>query len=424
MKRKAGTIPEATQARIESALPRILSEYGTPCFVFDEQGILDRGRELKMAMRHVEGYKQFFAVKAWPTIANLRLQQSMGFGDDCSSPYELHLMDLIGAGGMDVMFTSNNSRLEWFEQVQAIGGIVNLDDISFLGKFGKRNFPELISFRMNPGRRKTGSGLKTFSKPYQQKYGIRWDQMVAAYSGARSYGARSFGMHMMVASNCLDEGYLVDNARLGFKAIAVVEKALGIHFEFYNMGGGFGIPYKPSDKALNINRIGERLAEVQAGFRKEHGYAPKLFTEMGRWMTGPYGVLVVKAVNVMDKYQKYVGVDAGMEALARPAFYGSHHHIEVVGGEGRPLERVSIVGSICENWDRLTEKARLLPIIRVGDTLMVANCGAHAGAMGFNYNGQRRVQEVMLKMDGTTELIRRAEMFDDLDATLVSNQGR
>ena len=418
MKRKAGTIPEATQARVERALPKIMEEFGTPCFVYDGQAILERGQELRRAMRDVQGYQQYYAVKAWPNPHNLLLQKSGGFGFDCSSPYELHLMETIGAGGSDVMFTSNNSRTEWFDQVVRLGGIINLDDVLLIRKVG--DFPMRICFRLNPGRRKPAGELKSFGKPQLQKYGITWQQLIPAYHQARASGAKRFGLHMMVGSNCRDEEYLVDTARMGFDAIAEVEKSLGIQFEFFNMGGGFGIPYKPNDKTLNMARIGERLAEVQQKFFAGHGYAPRLFTEMGRWMTGPFGVLVVKAINRLEKYQNYIGVDAGMEALARPAFYGAHHHIEVWGAERRrEMERVNIVGSICENWDRLTEKPRLLPKIRIGDILMVANCGAHAGAMGFNYNGKTRVQEVMLCADGSLKLIRRAETFDDLDATLV-----
>jgi len=423
-KRNAGAIPEAMQARLERALPTILEGFGTPCFVYDEQGIFERGRELLHAMRHVRGFRQYYAVKALPNPENLRLQKHLGFGFDCSSPYELHLMEKIGVRGENIMFTSNNSRPEWFEEANRLGGIVNLDDISFIDMV--KDFPEMICFRLNPGRRKTGNSI--IGEPVKAKYGITWKQMIPAYKKASERGAKIFGLHTMVCSNCRDEEYLIDTARMGFKAIAEVEKALGIQFEFFNMGGGFGIPYGPTDKTLNINRIGERLAEVQEQFRTQHGYAPRLFTEMGRWMTGPFGVLLVKAINRMKKYETYIGVDAGMEALPRPAFYRAYHHIEVCdAGHNRKRERVNIVDSMCENWGRLTpvsipgdDGRRFLPEIKIGDVLMVANCGAHAHALGgLHYNGKTSVQEIMLWSDGTTELIRRAETFDDLDATLM-----
>ena len=416
-----GTVPRETLARIERALPAIQKNFGTPCFVYDEQGIIDRVSGLRYAMRDVYGYEQFYAVKAWPNPANLRLQHRTGSGFDCSSPYELHLMEMIGAFGSKIILTSNNSRQEWFDWTNRLGGIINLDDIRLIEKV--RDFPGTISFRLNPGKRQSASGLKTFSEPVKAKYGITWRQMIPAYRRALERGAKIFGLHTMVASNCRDEDYLVDNFVMGLEAAAEIEKALGIQLSFFNGGGGFGITYKPTDKTLNIRRIGERMAELQDKFRKEHGYVPRFFTEMGRWVTGPFGVLLVSAINRKDTYQIYIGVDAGMEALARPAFYDAYHHIWVFGADRtRGMQRVNITGSICENWDRLTagtkDGRRLLPIIKMGEVLGVANCGAHARAMGFNYNGVTRPQEVMIRANGTAELIRRAETFADLDATL------
>jgi diaminopimelate decarboxylase len=245
-----------------------------------------------------------------------------------------------------------------------------------------------------------------------------WEQLVPSYRTLMDRGVRQYGLHMMIASNCLDEDYLVDNVATLLKAIAEVEKALGIQFEFINPGGGYGIAYKLTDKDLNMIRIGERLAGLLASFRREYGYAPKLYTEMGRWMTGPYGVLVTRVINRKEIYHTYVGTDIGMEGLARPAFYNAYHRITVPGvSSRRGYEVVSVVGSICENWDRLATNRRL-PRTEEGDVMLVQDAGAHAIVMCSHYNGKTLPQEVMLRMGGKLELIRRAETHDDLDATL------
>lgn len=406
--------PTPVLARIERALSAILEEFGTPCYVYDEQGIVERGLKLKRAMRDVPGFQQFYAVKAWNNPENLKLQKAMGFGFDCSSPYELELAKRVGASGEKVMFTSNNSRPEWFDQANRLDAITNLDDMSLIPKV--RDFPELICFRLNPGKRRTGSSI--IGTPTEAKYGIMWEQMIPAFRAAKARGAKRFGLHTMICSNCRDESYLIATVVMLLQAIEKVGRALHVQFEFINMGGGFGIPYRPTDPTLNINRIGEHIARLLEDFKRRHGYAPKLFTEMGRWMTGPYGVLVTKVINRKEIYQTHVGVDVGMNGLMRHAIYGAYHHINVVGAsKRRKQEVVNVVGQICENCDRLATQRRL-PRTHEGDILLVQDAGAHGWVMCFNYNGTTRVQEVMLRLGGKAELIRRAETHDDLDATL------
>lgn len=411
--------PKETLSRIEQALPAILDRFGTPCYVYDEAGIRERGQTLTRAMRHViPAFQQYYAVKAWNNPANLILQRVMGFGFDCSSPYELELAKRVGASGERIMFTSNNSRSEWFDQANALGAIINLDDISLIPKV--RDFPKLICFRLNPGKRRTGSSI--IGTPTEAKYGIMWEQMVSAYRKAKARGARRFGLHTMICSNCLDEGYLIATVTMLLQAIEKISKELHITFEFINMGGGFGIPYRPTDHSLNINRIGERIASLLDDFKRRHGYAPKLFTEMGRWMTGPYGVLVTKVINRKEIYQTHVGVDVGMNGLMRHGMYGAYHHIKVINAEHRRRkEVVNVVGQICENCDRLATQ-RKLPVTRLGDIIIVQDAGAHCIVMVFKYNGTTAPPEVMLHQNGVAELIRRADTHDDLDATLHYKQ--
>ena len=409
--------PAPVLARIERALPAIIDEFGSPCYVYDEQGILERGLELKHAMRDVPGFQQFYAVKAWNNPENLKLQKAMMFGFDCSSVYEMNLMKKIGAQGRFIL-TSNNSRPEWFDQANRLGGIINLDDISLIPKV--RDFPELICFRLNPGKRvkMPGVRLQSFGKPEEQKYGIMWEQLVPAYRKAKARGAKRFGLHMMIGSNCLDEDYFINLLLLMLVACALLEKSLGIRLEFVDIGGGFGIPYRPEDKALNINRIGERFAEILAKFKELYGYAPALYTEMGRWMTGPFGVLVGTVINRKDIYQTHIGLDVGMNGLMRHGMYGSYHHINIVGAERRrKFEVVNGVGQICENIDRVCTQRRL-QVSRIGDRWIIQGVGAHGIVMVFHYNGTTTPPEVMVRMGGRAELIRRAETHDDLEATL------
>lgn len=408
--------PTESLNRIKRALPAILDTFGTPCYVHDERGIEERGSALHHAMRHVEGFRQYYAVKAWNNPENLRLQQRMGFGFDCSSPYEMHLMERIGAN-YNFILTSNNSREEWFATANRLGGIINLDDVSLIKKV--RDFPETICFRINPGRRmKTDNArLKSFGKPWEQKYGIMWEQIPSAYRQAKRRGAKRFGIHMMVGSNRLDEEYFAVLLRLLLKAVTIGEKATKTPFDFVDVGGGFGIAYRPKERELNMERIGERFAEILAEFKREHGYAPRLFTEMGRWMTGPFGVLVASAINRKDIYQTHIGLDVGMNGLMRHGMYGAYHEVEVVGASSRRRkERVNLVGQICEHIDRVATQ-RLLPMIRIGDTLLIQDVGAHGIVMVFRYNGTMAPPEVMLRWDGMAELIGRAVTFKDLDAT-------
>ncbi|HEY9584690.1 MAG TPA: diaminopimelate decarboxylase [Candidatus Paceibacterota bacterium] len=411
--------PTETLKRIERALPAIIQNFGTPVYVYDEQGILDRGTALIRAMRHLPGgFQQFYAVKAWNNPANLRLQQRMGFGFDCSSMYEMHLVELIGNTRGRFILTSNNSRSEWFEEANRQGGIINLDDISLIKKV--RDFPRQICFRINPGDKVSlpGMRLQSFGKTKKQKYGIMWEEIAKAYGLAKRRGAEIFGIHMMIGSNCRDEKYFFNILKLLLKACEIVEKATGEQVLFIDVGGGFGIPYRPGEPELDMNRIGEVYAEILSAFMRLHGYAPTLYTEMGRWMTGPFGVLIAKVINRKEIYQTHVGLDVGMNGLMRHGMYGAYHEVKIYGSEGRrKMEVVNGVGQICENIDRIVTQ-RTLPVSRIGDHWFIQDTGAHGIVMVFRYNGTMAPPEVMLRTDEQLELIRRAETHDDLDATL------
>jgi diaminopimelate decarboxylase len=406
---------ESFENRLYPVLRDIVDHFGTPFHIYDEAGIQETGRALKKAFSGLKDYREFFAVKALPNPAILSIMRDLGFGFDCSSIPELALARRAGASGMDIMFTSNNTSADEFLAASAEGGcILNLDDISLIPKVPQ--MPELICFRYNPGSQRTGNSI--IGNPEESKYGLTQEQLPEAYRKARQLGARRFGLHTMVVSNESNYTFMVQTASMLLDQIERIGKLLDIRFEFINIGGGFGIPYRPGDKPLDLESMGMDITRLLLSFEESMGYAPRLFTESGRYMTGPHGALVTRAINHKDIYRRYVGVDACMSALMRPGMYGAYHHITVPGKEASPdTAVVDVVGSLCENNDKFAVQ-RSLPEIEDGDILCVHDTGAHGHAMGFNYNGRLRPKELLLKADGTVGLIRRAETMEDHFATL------
>jgi len=401
--------------RLSPCLREIAEQFGTPFHLYDEAGIRATGRALQQAFAGARGFREFFAVKALPNPAILALMRDRGFGFDCSSVPELVLSRRVGGRGDDLMFTSNNTAQEEFLAAAAEGGsILNLDDVTLIDKVPE--FPEQICFRYNPGPRRTGNRI--IGHPEEAKYGVSHDQIIDAYRRARERGATRFGLHTMVCSNELHGKYMVETVRMLLGVVAEVSEALGIEFEFINMGGGLGIPYRPGEAGLDLERMGAAICAVLDAFRAERGSVPRLFMESGRFMTGPHGVLVTRAINHKHIYREYVGVDACMSSLMRPGIYDAYHHITVLGKEeARADTVVDVVGSLCENNDKFAVQ-RALPAIAEGDLLLIHDTGAHGHAMGFTYNGRLRPQELLLREDGSVELVRRAETLEDHLATL------
>ena len=404
----------AFQKRLHPVLRQIADHFDTPFHIYDEAGIRETGRRLIEAFEKLQPFREYYAVKALPNLRILEIMQDMGFGFDCSSIPELVLSRMAGGRGEDIMFTSNNTTPEEFAAAQAEGGsIINLDDISLVEKLSP--FPELISFRYNPGPRRTGNAI--IGNPVEAKYGVRHDQIVGAYRQALGRGARRFGLHTMVASNELDYRQIAETTRMLLAVAEMVSQETGIRFEFINIGGGIGIPYQPDQAAFDLEALAEAIRQAFDHFRRTHGYAPQLFMECGRCMTGPHGVLVTRVINRKEIYRRYVGVDACMSALMRPAIYGAYHHISAPAhNNGGPREVVDVVGALCENNDKFAVQ-RSLPAIEEKDLLLIHDTGAHGHAMGFNYNGRLQPKELLLRTDGAVELIRREQRLDDYLAT-------
>jgi len=401
-------------------LPRLVKKFGTPFHVYDLIGIFETGRAMIHAFRRV-GYRQYFAVKALPNPFILQfLYEELGFGFDCSSIAELRLVRAIGARGEDIIFTSNNTTVEEFKEALAHGGcILNLDDISLIKKVPGK-FPEFICFRYNPGKRRTGNSI--IGEPKHAKYGITYAQILPAYREAKRRGTKRFGLHTMVCSNELRAKYMVETVRMLLEIAALLKKELGIELEFINMGGGWGIPYKPGQKKISLTFMADRITKLLEEFGKKHGFTPKLLSECGRYPTGPHGVMVVKVINQKFIYERHVGVDAAMNGLMRHGIYNAYHHADVLTSRGVPRRgrraRMNLVGAICENCDRLATNRLLPKATKEGDLVVVHCTGAHGWAMCFQYNGRLRIQELARYPDETVRRIRRAERVEDLFPTL------
>jgi diaminopimelate decarboxylase len=399
-------------------LRAIIAQHPTPFHLYDEAAIRENARRLIAAFDWCPTFKQFFAVKATPNPHILKILGEEGFGTDCSSLPELILSEAVGLTGEDIMFSSNDTPAEEYRKAEEVGAIINLDDVSHTEFLAENvGIPELISFRFNPGPERTGNTI--IGNPSEAKFGVKRDQLFEGYEDVRRRGAKRFGLHTMVASNELDVSYFVETARMVFQLAVDLKKKLGIHLEFVNLGGGIGIPYRPEESLFDLAAFSRGVKVLYEELIVGNGLDPlKIYTELGRCITGPFGYLITTARHHKATYKEYVGVDASMANLMRPGMYGAYHHISVVGKEDSPCDRVyDVTGSLCENNDKFAVD-RQLPEIEVGDIVVIHDAGAHGHAMGFNYNGKLRSAEVLLRPDGSVEMIRRPETVDDLFATL------
>ena len=410
----AKTLP-FTKQQIEN----ITTQYPTPFHIYDEKGIRENARKIKTAFAWIAGFKEYFAVKATPNPTILSILQEEGFGADCSSLTELILAEKAGITGENIMFSSNDTPALEFQKAQELGAIINLDDYSHIAFIEEQiGLPNLICFRYNPGPLRTG-GNAIIGLPEEAKYGFTKPQLLEGYRILRDKGVKRFGLHTMVISNELDPNYFIETAKMLFAMVMEISQTLGIRFEFVNLGGGIGIPYKPEQKAVDLDVISQGIREAYEQEISGHGLHPlKIFMECGRMVTGPYGYLVSQVLHKKEIYKNYVGLDACMVNLMRPALYGAYHHITVMGKENLPLDHVyDVTGSLCENNDKFAID-RALPLIERGDIVVIHDAGAHGHAMGFNYNGKLRSAELLLTPPGQVKLIRRAETIADYFATL------
>jgi diaminopimelate decarboxylase len=409
-----GKIIPFTKQQIEA----IIEKYPTPFHIYDEKRMVEYAKYFVDSFSWNKGFKEYYAIKAAPNPFLMKILWDHGFGIDCSSMAELMIAEKLGIRGEDIMFTSNDTPAEEFQKAMELGAIINLDDISHVDFLEKvAGLPELVCFRYNPGALKGGNII--IGNPEDSKYGFTREQLFEGYRKLKAKGVKRFGIHTMVASNELDPDYFIETADIVFDLILDISKELGITFEFANLGGGIGIPYKNEHKPVDLVKVSHGIKELYDRIIVGNGLDPlKIYFESGRAITGPYGYLVSKVLHIKDTYKKYVGLDASMANLMRPALYGAHHHITVMGKENEPGNMIyDVTGSLCENNDKFAIN-RLLPKIEVGDILVIHDAGAHGHSMGFNYNGKLRSAELLLREDGSVIQIRRAETLDDLFATL------
>ena len=401
-------------------LEEIIREIPTPFHLYDEKGIRENARRVQEAFSWNPGFKEYFAVKANPNPFLINILKEYGCACDCSSLTELMLSGAMGFEGDDIMFSSNVTPAEEYQKAAELNAIINLDDLTHVEFLEKTlgYIPRKISCRYNPG------GLfkittDIMDNPGDAKYGMTTEQLFQAFRMLKEKGAEEFGIHAFLASNTVTNEYYPALAKVLFELAVRLQKETGCHITFINLSGGVGIPYRPDQEPNDIRAIGEGVRRVYEEVLVPAGMGDvRLCTEMGRFMMGPYGCLVTRAIHEKHIYKEYIGVDACAANLMRPAMYGAYHHITVMGKEDAPCDhKYDVTGSLCENNDKFAID-RMLPRIDMGDILVIHDTGAHGVSMGYNYNGRLWSAEVLLKEDGSFRKIRRAEEPRDYFATL------
>ena len=408
-------------------LEEIVKKYPTPFHLYDEKGMRENARRVNAAFSWNGGFKEYFAVKATPTPALLKILRQEGCGADCSSMTELMMAEKCGFKGHEIMFSSNNTLAEEFRLADQLGAIINLDDLThvdFLEESLGGRVPETVLCRYNPGGvftlGESKEGFQVMDTPGDAKYGMTRDQMAEAFRRLKEKGVKYFGIHAFLASNTISNDYYPALAGILFRLAAELKAETGCHIRYINLSGGIGIPYRPEQTQNDIAVIGEGVRRQYEEILVPAGMGDvQLCSELGRFMMGPYGCLVTRAIHEKHIYKEYIGVDACAADLMRPAIYGAYHHITVAGKEDAPCDhKYDVTGSLCENCDKFAVE-RMLPKVYMGDLLVIHDTGAHGHSMGYNYNGKLRSAELLLREDGSVELIRRAETPEDYFATVV-----
>ena len=408
-------------------LEEIVRQYPTPFHLYDEKGMRENARRVNAAFSWNGGFKEYFAVKATPTPALLKILRQEGCGADCSSMTELMMAEKCGFKGHEIMFSSNNTLAEEFRLADQLGAIINLDDLThvdFLEESLGGRVPETVLCRYNPGGvftlGESKEGFQVMDTPGDAKYGMTRDQMAEAFRRLKEKGVKYFGIHAFLASNTISNDYYPALAGILFRLAAELKAETGCHIRYINLSGGIGIPYRPEQTENDIAVIGEGVRRQYEEILVPAGMGDvQLCSELGRFMMGPYGCLVTRAIHEKHIYKEYIGVDACAADLMRPAIYGAYHHITVAGKEDAPCDhKYDVTGSLCENCDKFAVD-RMLPKVDMGDLLVIHDTGAHGHSMGYNYNGKLRSAELLLREDGSVELIRRAETPEDYFATVV-----
>ncbi|NCB37428.1 MAG: diaminopimelate decarboxylase [Erysipelotrichia bacterium] len=396
----------------------LIAKRATPFHLYDEKMIRENAERFNRIFSWMPGFKNYYAVKALPNPFILKILKASGMGADCSSLPELILAEKAGIAREDIMFSSNNTPAEEFVAAKKLGAIINLDDIRHIDFLEKSaGLPELLSFRYNPGPLKSGNVI--IGRPEEAKYGLTGEQIVEAYRIARQKGVTRFGLHTMVASNELNEDYHIETAKMVFELVVDIYCQTGVRIEFVDLGGGYGVPYRPEEQKLDLKKVSAGIKSEYERLIVGNNLSPlKIYMENGRMITGPYGWLVARVRHLKSIYRDYIGLDASMADLMRPGMYGAYHHITVLGKETLPHDhKYDVTGSLCENNDKFAIE-RMLPSVEVGDVVVIHTTGAHGHAMGFNYNGQLRSAELLRRESGEVIVIRRAERLEDYFSTL------
>ncbi|CYU20930.1 TPA: diaminopimelate decarboxylase [Streptococcus suis] len=400
----------------KEVLETVTEQFPTPFHLYDEKGIREKARALNAAFSWNKGFKEYFAVKATPTPAILKILQEEGCGVDCATDVEVLMSEKLGF--KDIMFTSNDTQAQEFVYARKVGATINLDayeHIEFLKNVA--GIPETVCLRYNPGG-VFSLGTDIMDHPEESKFGMTKEQLMKGYKELKELGVKEFGIHAFLASNTVTNDYYPVLARQLFELALEIREETGVTLDFINLSGGIGVNYRPEQEPNDIAVIGEGVRKVYEEILTPAGMGHiKIFTELGRFMLAPHGHLITKVLHRKETYRTYIGVDASAANLMRPAFYGAYHHITNITRPDAPIEVVDVAGSLCENNDKFAVN-RELPRAEVGDTLIIHDSGAHGFSMGYNYNGRLRSSEILLQEDGAARMIRRAETPEDYFATI------
>ena len=393
----------------------LAKNFDTPLYVVSEKRIRENCNRLyKALVANYSKVRVYYAAKANSNLAVLKIMENVGAYLDAVSPGEVFMALTSGFTPERILFTGTSVRNDELDFLVNSNVTVNVDSLSQLDRLLKLTVPKVVSVRVNP---EVGAGHHdhVITAGKNSKFGLLESDALKAYETAKKAGVERFGIHMHVGSGILDVKPFVQALKKLLNVAKKVHERLGLEFEFVDIGGGLGVPYKPEDKELDLAVFSEKVLSLFKSRIERDGLGEPLFcVETGRYLVADASILLT-AVNTIKitPFKKFIGVDAGFNTLVRPAMYGSYHHVVVANKLNAPEEAVyDVVGPICESGDALA-KDRRLPTVQEGDLLAVLNAGAYGFSMSSQYNARPRAAEVVVK-NGKATLAREREQLDDL----------
>jgi len=398
----------------------LVKEFGSPLYVYSENRIRENYRRLLNAYRkRYPKFEIYYAVKANNNPAIVQILSNEGSGADCSCLGELQIAKDVGVPADKRLFTGVFPSRKDFIEVLSNGAVLNVDNIDDLDHIIQWGSPDILSFRINPDHGASGEEGLVFAGP-DAKFGVSQSRVEEAYTRAKELGVKRFGVHMMAGSNVLEPKFFGEVVEKLFDIIGPIAQKLNIRFEFVDIGGSLGVPYYPDQSELDIEAVAESVTNsFKLKLKEYHLGEPILIQEPGRYLVADAGVLLTSVNSIKKGECPFVGVDAGMNTLLRPALYKTYHHILYANNLNAPCSRkYHVVGPICENTDQFASDRSLPGEISEEDILAILNVGAYGFCMSSQYNTQPRAAELLV-WDGKAEVIRKREDMKDINRNVV-----